>query len=116
MSKWKSKPTVIEAFQWTGGPDQTEDPVWIVEAIREGDVVFRENLDERCVEMRVTSCMDTWLYAKPGDWVVKGLSKNRFSVVSDADFRANYEPAEPTARDLKDEDTRRQFQSEAGME
>lgn len=25
---------VVEAFQWTGGPDQKEDPLWIVNAMK----------------------------------------------------------------------------------
>ena len=95
MSKWKRRePETIEAFQWTGGPDQVEDPAWIVDAIREGNVVFRENLDERCVEMRVTNPVGLWTYAKPGDWVVKAQVDGRFLVASDDVFRAKYEPAE----------------------
>jgi len=39
--KYRKKPVVIEAFKWTGGPDQEEDPVWIVEAIKKGEVSFR---------------------------------------------------------------------------
>jgi len=30
--KWNGE--VVEAFRWTAGPDQTADPVWIVEALR----------------------------------------------------------------------------------
>ena len=32
--KFRKKPVVIEAFQWTGGPDQTEDPVWMIDALK----------------------------------------------------------------------------------
>ena len=32
--KFRKKPVVIEAFQWTGGPDQTEDPIWIINALK----------------------------------------------------------------------------------
>ena len=94
MSKWISKPTVVEAFQWTGGPDQTEDPEWIVEAIREGEVVFRENIDERCVEMRVTTIQGQWVYAKPGEWIIRENASNRFYPCADEVFRAKYEAAE----------------------
>lgn len=31
--KFRERPVVIEAFYWTGGPDTTEDPDWIIEAI-----------------------------------------------------------------------------------
>ena len=38
--KYRKKPVVVEAFKWTGGPDQESDPEWIVEAIRGGVVHF----------------------------------------------------------------------------
>ena len=41
--KYRKKPVVVEAFKWTGGPDQESDPEWIVEAIR-GGVVHFENI------------------------------------------------------------------------
>lgn len=50
MAKYRKKPVVIEAFKWTGGPDQTEDPEWICEALRQNPnsmgsaVVYRDPL------------------------------------------------------------------------
>jgi len=35
--KYRKKPIIIEAFLWTGGPDQIEDPVWAVDAIKSGN-------------------------------------------------------------------------------
>lgn len=32
--QFRKKPVVIEAYQWTGGQDQLNDPVWIVEALK----------------------------------------------------------------------------------
>ena len=32
--KYRKKPVVIEAFKWTGGQDQIEDPQWIIDAIK----------------------------------------------------------------------------------
>ena len=40
--KYKSKPVIVDAFLWTGGPDQTEDPEWIVEAIANRTVVIQQ--------------------------------------------------------------------------
>lgn len=90
MSKYRSR-QVVEAFQWTGGPDQLEDPDWIVASIKNGDVVFRENLDEKIVEMRVTTIEGHWRYAKPGDWVVRTGFEHRYAVFDDELFRRNYE-------------------------
>lgn len=36
--KYKTKINVVDAFVWTGGLDQSEDPEWIVEAIKKGTV------------------------------------------------------------------------------
>lgn len=92
MSFYRSKPRQIEAFQWTGGPDQTEDPEWIVQAIKNGDVVFRENLDDRCVEMRVTTIQGQWVYCKPGEWIVREEGcEDRFYPIADSVFRERYE-------------------------
>jgi hypothetical protein len=31
--KVRKRPVVVDAFQWAAGPDQTEDPDWIVSAL-----------------------------------------------------------------------------------
>ncbi len=38
--KYRKKPVVIQAFKWTGGIEQLEDPEWIVEEIKKGNVTF----------------------------------------------------------------------------
>lgn len=91
MSQWKTKPKIVEAFFWTGGPDQTEDPEWIVEAIKNGDVVFR-NKGTPEVEMRITDIFEKWHYVKPGTWIVQEPVLNRFYPCLDEVFRASYEP------------------------
>ena len=40
MARYQNKLREVEAFQWTGGHDQEEDPVWICKAIEEGKVSF----------------------------------------------------------------------------
>lgn len=35
--KYRKKQVVVDAVQWTGGPDQVEDPVWLVRAFKVGD-------------------------------------------------------------------------------
>jgi hypothetical protein len=94
MAQFRSKPKIVEAFQWTGDEDQREDPVWIVNAIRNGDVVFRKNFDEGCVELRMTTIQGQWVYAKPGEWIIREPVEGRFYPCADDVFRANYEPVE----------------------
>lgn len=88
MSMFRSKQTV-EAFQWTGGPDQTEDPEWIVRAIQNGDVVFRKEGTEG-VQMRVAN-LGAWHYANRGDWIICTDYPDRFMVLDDATFHERYE-------------------------
>lgn len=64
--KFRKKPIVIEAFKWTGGPNQTEDPVWIVEAIKLGVVrIEYPNLYIQTLEGEMT--------ASKGDWIIQGV-------------------------------------------
>ena len=46
--KYRKKPVEIEAFQWTGGPDQEEDPEWIIEAIKRGYAWFGRTIHHFC--------------------------------------------------------------------
>lgn len=50
-------------FRWTGGPDQTEDPTWAVNAIQTGDLEFTNDGTPN-VRLKVTN---TGQVAKPGD-------------------------------------------------
>ena len=91
MMKFRKKPIVIDAFIWTGGPDQTEDPEWIVEALCDkrarilakgtGGVVLMIQTDEG--EMR----------AQPGDWIIKGIEGELYPCKPDI-FEATYEKVE----------------------
>ncbi|KOX10121.1 hypothetical protein [Nocardiopsis sp. NRRL B-16309] len=60
MSGLSADPTL---FRWTGGPDQTEDPTWAVNAIQAGGLEFT-NDGTPDVRLKVT---DTGQTAKPGD-------------------------------------------------
>jgi hypothetical protein len=85
MAKFRKKPVVIEAFRWTGGPDQDDDPVWVVEKIKSGDVWFaRGGLHIKTLEgvMR----------AEAGDWIIKGVKGEVYPCKPDI-FEATYEPA-----------------------
>lgn len=41
MSKWKMNGNEVDAFLWAGDQNQTEDPEWIVDEIKKGNVYFR---------------------------------------------------------------------------
>jgi hypothetical protein len=66
--KFKSKTHTIEAFKWTGGPDQTEDPEWILEPIKNKSVkVYKHGVDIKTADGLQT--------AHVGDYIVKDGNK-----------------------------------------
>ena len=67
MSKYRKIPVIIEAFQWTGGPDQIEDPKWICDAIESGDVSF-ESYD------MLIQTLEGTMRAKSGDFIIQGVN------------------------------------------
>ena len=84
MSKFRKKPVVIEAFQWTGGPDQTEDPEWIVKAIRDGSVRFKN-------ECLLIDTLEGTHLANPGDYIIQGVKGELYPCKPDI-FEMTYDP------------------------
>lgn len=69
--RYRHKPTKIEAFRWTGGPDQTEDPLWAVEAIRDGRISFYA-AGSADVQILVDT-PEGVMSGKSGVWVAQGV-------------------------------------------
>lgn len=90
MSSYRKKPVVIDAFLWTGGPDQTEDPEWIVAAIRAGTVDF-DNPGTPEVKL-VIHTLEGDMRADQGDWIIRGVKGELYPCKPDI-FAATYEPA-----------------------
>jgi len=88
MSKWRKKPVVIDAFRWTGGPDQTEDPEWCIEAIKAGTVRF-EGIGTPDVAMLIDTLEGTHR-AKQGDFIIRGVNGELYPCKPDI-FGATYE-------------------------
>jgi hypothetical protein len=70
MSRYRKKPVEIDAFRWTGGPDQTEDPEWICDALRSGDVRFADPGTPECTMLIET--LEGTMTARMGDWIIRG--------------------------------------------
>lgn len=94
MSRWRKKPVEVDAFRWTGDQDQTEDPVWIVEAIKSGRVRFH-NAGSPYVVMLVSTLEGT-MCATPGDWIIRGVKGELYPCKPDI-FAATYEPVQEAA-------------------
>lgn len=97
MSSWRKKPIVIDAFKWTGGPDQPEDPTWIVAAMRQGIVSVEQQVPGGCC-MRIKT-LEGPLFAQVGDYVIKGIEGEIYPCKASI-FEASYElehdePLEP---------------------
>ncbi len=71
MAKYRKRPIVIEAFEWTADVNQKEDPEWIVEAITNGHVWF-DNIGTPEVSMSIKT-LEGILTATRGDYIIKGV-------------------------------------------
>jgi hypothetical protein len=88
MAKFRKKPVVIDAFKWTGGPDQTEDPEWIFEAIKAGSVRFNP-----LGEFIEIDTLEGTHRASMGDFIIRGVKGEIYPCKPDI-FAMTYEPAE----------------------
>lgn len=90
MSKWRKKPVVVEAFLYTGGSNQTEDPEWMKAPVKQGEneiggIWF---VDGNMMIMTLEGIMR----ADPGDWIIKGIEGDIYPCKPNL-FEANYERA-----------------------
>ena len=88
MSLWVKKPVVVEAFCWTGGPDQTEDPEWAIEAINKKRIMFTESLPRQMV----IDTLEGRMKADQGDWIIRGVKGEIYPCKPDI-FALTYEAA-----------------------
>lgn len=91
MSLFRKKPVVIEAFRWTGGPDQTEEPEWMVSAIISGTVRFVDKGTTKVSLMIDT--LEGAHRANQGDYIIKGIKGELYHCKPDI-FEATYEQVE----------------------
>lgn len=87
--KFRKKPIVIEAFRWTGGPDQSEDPEWMVEAMKMGGA----GVDRDGVSVWIKTLGGT-MTAFCGDWIIQDVTGELYPYKPDI-FAATYEAVDP---------------------
>lgn len=96
MAKYRKRPVVIDAFKWTGDQHQTEDPGWIIEAIKEGTVVI-PNLDWAIEKhgklVMEINTLEGVMTATPGDYIIKGIQGEIYPCKPDI-FEMIYEKVE----------------------
>ena len=93
MAKYIKKPIIVEAFKWTGGIDQTEDPEWIIEAIKAGKVYFGRMAmfkGKQYVQLQI-STLEGLMTANVGDYIIQGIKGEIYPCKPDI-FEETYEP------------------------
>ena len=86
--KYRKKPVMIDAFQWTADEHQGEDPDWIIKAIMDGDAWF-ENAGSSDVKFMIRT-LEGVHEAKVGDYIIRGIAGEIYPCKPDI-FRATYE-------------------------
>lgn len=88
MFSYRKKPVVIQAFQWTGGPDQEGEPDWIIEAIKEGSVTF----DKRDGALHIQT-LEGVMKVTQNDYIIKGIAGELYPCKPEI-FEQTYEKVE----------------------
>jgi len=89
MPQFRKKPVVVEAFLWTGGPDQTEDPVWAVEATKAGNIWFSHSNLTGAAIMLISTIAGV-ITCNQGDYLIKGVKGEIYPCKADI-FELTYE-------------------------
>jgi len=92
VAKYRKKPVVIDAFKWTADNDQSEDPEWIVEAIKSGDVEILGITGTNVVFMLIKT-LEGKMRAERGDYIIRGIKGEIYPCKPDI-FEATYERVE----------------------
>lgn len=86
--KYRKKPVEVEAFKWTGDYKQTEDPKWIVDAIKKGTVWFNNEGTSK-VNMEIKTLAGNHI-ANIGDYIIQGVKGELYPCKPDI-FLMTYE-------------------------
>lgn len=84
MTRYRKKPVVIEAFQFTGVTSlDSAVPEWFISAVLDG--VVKAHPD--CIEIKT---LEGELRAHPGSWIIRGV-KGELYPCDDEIFRMTYD-------------------------
>lgn len=83
MAKYRKKPVIIDAFQWTGDRNQIEDPKWICTRIKNGLISFKDGA-------MFIKTLEGVVQASPGDYIIKGVKGEIYPCKPDI-FEQTYE-------------------------
>ena len=86
--KYRKKPVVVEAVQWTGSPESLAEIRMMA-----GDQMIRQRRDGRGKGLLIPT-LEGDIIADAGDWIIKGIAGEVYPC-RDAIFWAMYEQVEP---------------------
>lgn len=89
--KYRKRPVVIEAFQWTMDLNQKECPLWFEDAVHKGIVSFI-NTGTPYVAANIET-LEGIMMASRGDYIIRGVNGELYPCKPDI-FEKTYEPAE----------------------
>ena len=89
MSRYRRKPTEVEAFKFTGNYDDTQHPVWIGEALASG-TCYLLHPDTKKAKMMIKHSSGL-LAARLGDYIVNGTIPGDIYPASAEAFESTYE-------------------------
>ncbi len=90
--RYVTKQHEIEAFKWTGDEHQTEDPEWIVQAIKSGLVSFTKPTNDGAIYMRVgDENHKPMQWAERGDYII--WDNEQIRVCDAKEFHQEYREA-----------------------
>ena len=92
--KYRKKPIIVDAFKWTGDPDERL-PEWITKKINKdydsfGDITFINR--GTTVKMAILTTRGT-THASLDDWIIHGIAGDIYPCKPDI-FEATYEKVE----------------------
>lgn len=87
MAKYRKKPVVIEAFQFTGPFCGTGIPQWYTDAFSQNEIIHRGEWKADYAEIRT---LEGVMRADKGDWIIRGIKGEIYPCKPDI-FEATYE-------------------------
>lgn len=88
VAKYQRKSEVVDAFRWTGGPEQIEDPEWAVKAMK-ADVIRLYAAGTPAVSMEIVT-REVLKSAQPG-WYILQYANGDLDALPPTTFHNTFE-------------------------
>lgn len=88
MFKYRKKPVVIEAFQFTGPFSAPDVPQWYTDAFSRNEVTHSGDWESNSAHIKT---LEGAMRADKGDWIIRGVKGELYPCKPDI-FAATYEP------------------------